>query len=118
MFSTLIPFHFLGVSGITSPLLGHYDRVKAVLSHKSCTVFPQIEVDHNLIEVDDGWVWNIMEMCFQPVDKEKIGIYICIFPSVSVRVLGMKWNSIVKSGTRTSLNTLYFPLGTHFQWIY
>ena len=31
-----------------------------------------------------------MEMGFQPVDKEKIGIYISILPSVSVRVLGMK----------------------------
>ena len=48
-----------------------------MLGHKAS--FSQNEGDHNLIEVDDEWIWNIMKMRFEPTDKQKIGIYIICF---------------------------------------
>ena len=64
---------------MTSALLPQYTPLIRLLSHPLCTVVRQIEIDHNLIEVANGMVYNIANMAFEPVDRSTIGIDNYIF---------------------------------------
>ena len=45
-------------------LVQHFQRVLPLLSEPECSLIGQLEIDRNLVEVQDGWLWSFSAGAF------------------------------------------------------
>ena len=55
----------LANDAITKDLLGHFKNIENILSHPACKMIQQLRFDYNLIEVSNGFCFNISQRPFR-----------------------------------------------------
>ena len=55
--------------------VGHIKQLVSVFAHPDCSIYPQIEIDQDLIEVSGGMCWHLSQLKFveTPIGEEYIG---------------------------------------------
>ena len=55
--------------------VGHIKQLVSVFAHPDCAIYPQIEIDQDLIEVSGGMCWHLSQLKFvkTPIGEDDVG---------------------------------------------